>query len=102
MLLTLPLGMIKELVRVLICLRVEDNALTLPRNLALTGEKHGFISEDWDLKEIKSAAKKSGSSFNDFMIAMISVTLYRFFEKRGKTEDQVRISIPVSFRKNAK
>jgi diacylglycerol O-acyltransferase len=52
--------------------------------------------------ELKAASKKCGASFNDFMMAMISVALYRFFEQRGKTERRVRISIPVSFRKNAK
>jgi hypothetical protein len=53
--------------------------LTLPRGKVLSGEKHGHIAEDWDVKELKSAAKKYGAGFNDFMMAMISVSLYRFF-----------------------
>jgi NRPS condensation-like uncharacterized protein len=98
----LPFAMIKETVRIIVCLSRENNALTLPRNLRLTGEKHGFISDDWDVTEIKAASKKNGASFNDFMMAMISVALYRFFEQRGRIENRIRISIPVSFRKNAK
>lgn len=54
------------------------------------------------MTELKAASKKCKASFNDFMMAMISVALYRFFEQRGKIERRVRISIPVSFRKNAK
>jgi NRPS condensation-like uncharacterized protein len=100
--LMLPFAMLKEFIRIVVCLSVERNALTLPRHLKLTGEKHGFISDDWDVTEIKAASKKCGASFNDFMMAMISVALYRFFEQHGKKENRIRISIPVSFRKNAK
>lgn len=35
-------------------------------------------------------------------MAMISVSLYRFFEERGRTQHRVRLGLPASFRKVSK
>ena len=79
-----------------------DNVLTLPPGEQLLGEKKGYIAEDWDVGELKAASKKYQASFNDFMMAIISVALHRYFESRGRTENRICISVPVSMRRTHK
>jgi diacylglycerol O-acyltransferase len=83
-------------------MRAGDNALTLPPGKQLLGEKHGYIHEDWDVSELKVAAKKYKVTFNDFMMAMISVAIHRYFERKGRTENRICLSVPVSMRKTHK
>lgn len=65
----------------------------------MSGEKLGSISPDWDTADIKMCAKKYGCSFNDIIMAMISVSLHRYFIKRNEPQNQVRMGLPASFRK---
>lgn len=65
----------------------------------MSGEKHGYIAEDWDVQELKTASKKYGAGFNDFMMAMISVAMYRFYVLKGRPQRRVRLGLPASFRK---
>ena len=41
-------------------------------------------------------------SFNDIMMAIMSVSMYNFFESKGKIEEEIGIVSPFSFKKNAK
>lgn len=102
MVLSLPYTVVRQLVNVLFMMRTSDNALTLPPGKQLSGVKHGYIHEDWDVGELKAAAKKHQASFNDFIMAMISVAVHRYFETRGRAESRICISVPVSMRKTHK
>ena len=52
--------------------------------------------------DLKSVAKQHGSSVNDLVMAMLAVSLYRYFESKGKIEKSITLGLPASFKKAAK
>lgn len=102
MYLFLPFLIIWNMFNIFCVMEVQNNALNIPRGKVLSGEKCGAVSEDWDTTELKETAKKYGTSFNEFTMALLSVSLKRFYEKKNKPERQIRLGMPASFRKVAK
>jgi hypothetical protein len=46
----------------------------------MTGRKNGAYWEDIDLPLLKTVAKANGATVNDFMTAVLSVTMYKYCE----------------------
>ena len=93
--------MITALFFVLCKLSIQNNALTL-NNDQLSGIKKAAIGEMLNVNDLKSVAKKNGASVNDLVMAMLAVSLYRYFESKGTVEDSITIGLPASFKKAAK
>ena len=93
--------MVTALFHVLCRLSVQNNALT-PQNEQFSGIKRGIIGETLNTNDLKAVAKKNGASVNDTIMAMLAVSLYKYFESKGKPEDTVTIGLPASFKKAAK
>lgn len=47
----------------------------------MTGKKQAAHSKDLDLMAIKSWCKNNGCTVNDYSCALLSTTLYEYFEK---------------------
>ena len=58
----------------------------------MTGRKNGAFTTDLDINEIKEFSKKQGCSLNDYMMALLSNTLYEYFDNH-KAEDGGRLSL---------
>ena len=56
----------------------------------MTGRKNGAFTTDLDIDEIKEFSKMRGCSLNDYMMALLSNTLYEYFDNH-KAEDGGRI-----------
>lgn len=79
----------------------------------MTGRKNGAFTEDIDLAKIKALAKANGATVNDFMTAVLSNTMYKYFEQHRSEEfegvnkkgplgysipSQINIGMPYSLR----
>lgn len=47
----------------------------------MSGRKNGAYTEDIDLPKVKALAKANGATVNDFMTALVSVTMYKYFDE---------------------
>jgi NRPS condensation-like uncharacterized protein len=45
----------------------------------MSGRKNGAYTEDIDLARVKAIAKANGATVNDFMTALLSNSLYKYF-----------------------
>ena len=55
-----------------------------------------------NVNDLKTAAKKNGASVNDVVMAMLAVSLYKYFDSKGRPEDSITLGLPASFKKAAK
>lgn len=46
----------------------------------MSGRKNGAYTEDIDLPKLKALAKANGATVNDFMTAVLSNTIYKYFD----------------------
>ena len=47
----------------------------------MSGRKNGAYTEDIDLPKVKALAKANGATVNDFMTAVLSNTLYKYYDQ---------------------
>jgi len=106
--LTLPFTIVWNLGIILFALSANKNALTLREENDTvpdyTGEKVSHTCEDWSLQEMKDAAKTYKAGLNDFILALISVAMHKYYMKNSakkgkKVPDYIRIGLPASFRR---
>ena len=76
-------------------------------SVPMTGIKNGAYSTDFNLEEIKLALKKKTCSLNDYMMAVLSNTLYEYFENHksedgGRIPKSINIGMPFSLRQPSK
>ena len=102
MFICLPFSLISALIFVLFQQTRQNNALTLAKGEKLSGIHKGAIGAPMNINEIKTVAKSKGSSINDFIMSTLSVSLYNYFKSKGKTEEQITLTLPASFKKKAK
>jgi NRPS condensation-like uncharacterized protein len=62
-----------------ICLQFKDNNI-IKKNVPMSGRKNGAYTEDIDLLKLKALAKANGATVNDFMTAVLSNTIYKYFD----------------------
>jgi hypothetical protein len=72
----LPFLLLKSGLKILMQFK-DSNCIKKP--LEMTGRKHGAYTEDIDLLAVKALAKANGATINDFMTALLSNTLYKYF-----------------------
>lgn len=60
-------------------LQFQDNNC-IKKKVPMSGRKNGAYTEEIDLAKVKAVAKANGATVNDFMTALLSVTLYKYFE----------------------
>ena len=63
-----------------IALQFKDNNV-IKKRMPMSGRKNGAYTEDIDLVRIKAVAKANGATVNDFITALISNTIYKYFEE---------------------
>lgn len=103
MILCIPFSMISAICSVMFVMKRESNPLTLSRGQSLSGIKKGAFSRDIKISDLKKTARHHGSSFNDFMMAIISMSLHEYFTRKSTVQvEHVTLSLPASFKKNAK
>ena len=96
--------MIRALIHVLFFLKKRNNALTAysQDGSEVSGSKRAVIGDSFDITDLKTLAKQNGATFNDVMMAILSVSMYKYFESKGKIEDEITLGLPTSFKKLAK
>jgi NRPS condensation-like uncharacterized protein len=47
----------------------------------MTGKKNGAFTRDLDIKQIKDFSRKYNCTVNDVLSALLSVSLYKYFEE---------------------
>lgn len=57
------------------------NFNSIKRNEKMTGKKNGAFTTDLDLAEMKAYCKQQNCTINDYTTAVISNTLYDYFER---------------------
>lgn len=72
-------------------------------NKPLTGKKKGAYTNDLNIDEVKTLTKSLGCTLNDYMISLISNTLYEYFDNRkqdwnGVIPKTVNVGMPFSLR----
>ena len=97
----MPFCMVTALFHVLCRLSIQHNALTL-ENDQFSGIKKAAIGETLNVNDLKAVAKKNGASVNDLVMAMLAMSLHKYFKSKGKPEDSVTLGLPASFKKAAK
>lgn len=88
-------------------LRKDGTICAIKKDMPFTGRKNGAFSEELDLNEIKAYTKQRGVTLNDYMICVLSTTLYEYFDRRKEEWDDViprsiNIGMPISLRPPAK
>lgn len=59
----------------------------------MTGKKHGAFTTDLDVVAMKTFCKANSCTVNDYTTALISNTLYEYFDK-NRVVDGVEYPIP--------
>ena len=49
----------------------------------MSGIKKGVVGEAFSVEILKKAAKKHGATINDFIMAMLSVSLNKYYQAKG-------------------
>ena len=75
--------------------------MTLKDGEEYSGNKRGAIGESFSIKDLKLAAKRAGITVNDFIMAILSVSLQKYFVSKGKPEQEITLNLPGSFKRNA-
>ena len=79
-----PYLLLKTTLKMLLTFR-SFNAIKTPTEM--TGRKNGAFTTDFNLDELKTFIKKVGCSHNDYMMALLSTSLYEYFDNH-KAEDK--------------
>ena len=79
----MPFSLIYAVYFVLLRLRYQNNALTVGSVKKLSGKKKGVVGEAFSVEILKKAAKKHGATINDFIMAMLSVSLNKYYQAKG-------------------
>ena len=66
-----------------------------------SGIKRGAIGECFSIKDLKLAAKSAGVTVNDFIMAILSVSMQKYFVSKGKPEQEITLNLPGSHKKLA-
>jgi len=71
----------------------------------IEGKKKGAFTMNMDIKDIKVASKKLGITVNDFTTAILSNTIYEYFQRHiseapeNPELENIRVLMPFSLRK---
>ena len=75
--------------------------MTLKDGEEYSGIKRGAIGESFSIKDLKLAAKSAGIKVNDYIMAILSVSLHKYFVSKGEPEQEITLNLPGSLKKNA-
>ena len=62
----------------MLCRRQDSNAIQ--KDLPMTGKKNGAFSRNLDINKIKNFSKNNDCTVNDVISALLSCSLYKYFE----------------------
>ena len=96
-----PLIMLRALVDIYFFQPIQKNVLTLKDGEEYSGIKRGAIGESFSIKDLKLAAKSAGVTVNDFIMAILSVSMQKYFVSKGKPEQEITLNLPGSHKKLA-
>jgi hypothetical protein len=75
--------MISALFYVMFRMPSQDNALTVDKDTELSGIKKGAVAEEFDITDLKTIAKQKGSTLNDLIMTILSVSMHKYFASKG-------------------
>jgi NRPS condensation-like uncharacterized protein len=64
----------------------------------MSGKKVSAISKKIEMVKVKGVCKKMGCTINDFMSAVLSNTIFEYFDKKGENYESIGVGIPFSLR----
>ena len=81
------------------------NFNAINRNEPITGIKHGAFTTDLDIQAVKDLCKEKECTVNDYTTALLSTTLFEYFDRHKDTEGRtfripnyVSLGVPFSLR----
>jgi hypothetical protein len=75
------------------------NINPLAKDVNNSGVKKGLLAKEYSIATIKEKSKQYGVTLNDLVLAVLSMTIKRYFVSKGETQiNEILIMVPWNFR----